>query len=287
MEIESKSGRLKVGIQGYAGAFHEVAARFCFENEEMEIIPAHTFEELVTEIEKGEKMNAGLMAIENTLAGSLMRNYDLLNQSKLKIVAEVYLRIKQNLLVLPGTRMEDLKEVHSHPMAIAQSREFFSKHPHIRLIETIDTALSAREVRENSSKHTGAIASTLASELYNLDILQPSIETNKKNYTRFLVLQKNNGMKIKEEADKISLSFSLDHEVGSLYKVLAVMAAYDVNLTKIQSAPIVGSPWEYRFFIDFIKGKRVGYKQALEAIKPLTHNLKVLGVYRKGKHFEH
>jgi prephenate dehydratase len=286
---ESSTGAakpLRVSIQGYAGAFHEIAARYCFQEQPLEIIPSHTFSDLVTRVEKQEETDIGLMAIENTLAGSLMYNYQLLNESSLSITGEVYLRIKHNLMALPGQRIEDLREVHSHPMAIAQCRAFFASYPDIHLVETADTALSAREIHEGAVEGVGAIASTLAAELYELDVLAASIETNKKNHTRFLVLAPQ-AVDETMKATKVSLAFSVDHQVGSLYKILAILAAYNVNLTKIQSMPIIGKPWEYHFFVDFVTEGKMSYQQALSAIRPVTHNLKVLGVYDKGNHFEY
>lgn len=286
---ETASGQKikRVSIQGYAGAFHEIAARHCFQDETLEIIPAHTFSDLVEQVEKGEDSDIGLMAIENTLAGSLMSNYSLLNEAKLKITGEVFLRIKQNLLVLPGQKIEDLKEVHSHPIAIAQCREFFAQYPHIRLVETVDTALSAKLVKEQQLKSVGAIASTLAAELYGLEVLAAGIETNKKNHTRFLVLERREEIVPSPDADKVSLCFSVNHEVGGLYRVLGVLAAYNANLTKIQSAPIIGKPWEYMFFLDFVSEGDLSYEQAIEAIRPLTHTLHVMGVYHRGEHYEY
>lgn len=284
--IMAKETKVKVCIQGYPGAFHEIAARCCFENQEVEAVPADTFEELVKKVEDRD-VPIGIMAIENTLGGSILFNYNLLNESKLKIVGEVYLRIKQNLMALPGQRIEDIQEVRSHPMAIAQCRAFFRAYPHIKLVESIDTALSAKEIHENQLKGIGAIASTLAAEMYHLNILAESIETNKKNHTRFLLLKPQNNGPERVDVEKVSLCFSTDHEVGSLYKVLAVLAAYNVNLTKIQSRPIVGMPWEYLFFVDFVAEGKVSWKQAVEAIEPLTHYIKVLGAYPKGKHFEY
>ncbi|GJM33028.1 MAG: prephenate dehydratase [Saprospiraceae bacterium] len=282
----TENGSLRVCIQGYSGAFHEIAARHCFQGATLEIVPAHTFEQLVKMVEKGEETDIGLMAIENTLAGSLMHNYHLLKQSGLNITGETYLRIKQNLMALPGTRLADLKEVHSHPIAIQQCLDFFAKHPHIRLVETVDTALSARNIQEQQLKDVGAIASTLAASLYDMELLAEGIETNKKNHTRFLVLERAKQVSIHPDANKVSLCFSVDHEVGSLYKVLAVLAAYNVNLTKIQSAPIIGKPWEYQFFLDFVTEGKVGHQQAIEAIQPLTHDLHILGIYPTGEHFD-
>lgn len=286
-DLSETQTKTKVAIQGYAGAFHEIAARLHFGADAMEITPCNTFENLIKSVETGEESTAGLMAIENSLAGSILFNYQLLHQSDLQVTGEVYLRIKQNLMTLPGTRIEDLEEVHSHYMAIAQCRDFFRQYPHIRLVESADTALSAKHIRDNNLTKTGAIASTLAAELYNLDIIAPSIETNKKNYTRFLVLQPKETAIELPEADKVSLCFSIPHEVGGLYKILGVLAAYGVNLTKIQSSPIVGKEWEYRFFVDFVGDKNLGWQQALDAIRPLTTSLRILGVYPQGQHFEY
>lgn len=285
-ENDSEISLKKVAIQGYSGAFHEIAARLFFEDKEIKIAPANTFEDLVKMVENGE-VDTALMAIENTLAGSIMPNYNLLNSSKLRVVGEVYLRIKQNLMVLPGQKIEDLKEVHSHYMAIAQCRDFFNNYPEIRLIETTDTALSAKMIRDKNLKNVGAIASTLAADLYGLEIIGASIETNKLNYTRFYVLKEEETVKERESANKVSLCFSVEHEVGTLHKVLALMSAYNINLTKIQSSPIIGKQWEYMFFVDFVIAGKVSWKQALSAIRPLTTNLKVLGAYEQGEHFEY
>lgn len=281
---ETDSGPLRICIQGYPGAFHDIAARHCFQHREVEVVPASTFEELVQRLERGDGVDGAIMAIENSLAGSLQHNYNLLNESEVFVTGEVYLRIRQNLMALPGQAISDLTEVHSHPMAIAQCRDFFRAHKHIRLVETEDTALSARQVQENNLKGIGAIASTLAAELYDLEIMAPAIETNKENYTRFLVLDRKEPSL---DAEKVSICFSTDHEVGSLYKVLAVLAAYHINLSKIQSMPIIGRPWEYLFFVDFLAGGKVGYEQAIEAIRPLTHYLRVLGAYPKGTHYDY
>ena len=282
-ESSEELSPLRVGIQGYTGAFHEIASRRFFPERELQIVPAHTFSELIDMLLQGEDMDVGLMAIENTLAGSLMSNYRLLLENKVKIVGEVFLRIEQNLLTLPGVQIEDLQEVRSHPVAIAQCRKFFRQYPHIQLIETVDTALSAREVQENGWKHVGAIASNLAADIYELETLAAGIETNKQNHTRFLVLEKDEGQPASPLANKVSLSFTVDHTVGSLYKVLAVLSAYNVNLTKIQSAPIIGKPWEYLFFVDFLVNGDMGWQQALDAIRPITHELHILGAYEQGQ----
>ncbi|MEM9836236.1 MAG: prephenate dehydratase [Bacteroidota bacterium] len=273
---------LRVSIQGYQGAFHETAARDFFGKHHLEIVPAHTFEEVVRQITEGQLSDTGLMAIENTLAGSLMANYQLLHDSELRITGEVYLRIRQNLMALPGTKIADLREVYSHPIAIAQVRKFFRNYPHIRLIEAADTALSARHVQEQQDPARGAIAGTLAAELYGLEILAPSIETNKLNHTRFLVLDRGRYQGL-DKGNKVSLSFAVAHESGSLFRVLAVLAAYKINMTKIQSTPIVGQPWQYRFFVDLVAEGDVSWQQALEGIEPVTKDLRVLGVYQQGE----
>ncbi len=282
-EIPALQHPLRVAIQGVPGAFHEIAARQYFSPDNVEIVPALTFDELVAYVEKGIQADVGLMAMENTLAGGLMGNFRLLNESKLQAAGEVFLRIRQNLMALPGVEIKDLAEVHSHPIAIAQCREFFRQYPHIRLVEAEDTALSARNIKEQGLRQVGAIGSSLAAELYGLNMLAESIETNKKNLTRFLVLQRESEIEENPASDKVSLCFSVDHEVGSLYKVLAVLSAYHANLTKIQSMPIIGKPWEYLFFLDFVAEGKLSHQQAVDAILPITHNLKVLGIYPKGK----
>jgi prephenate dehydratase len=276
----------RVAIQGYPGSFHDIAARLFFEDGNIEVVPCNTFEDLLTKIEEGSTDCTGLMAIENSVAGSIMGNYRLLHKSELQATGEVYLRIKQNLMALPGTKISELKEVHSHPMAIAQCETFFRQHPHIRLIESEDTALSAKWIAENNLSNTGAIASKLASSIYGLELLAESIETNHRNYTRFLVLEKPSGFSSSPTIDKVSICFSLAHKIGSLHKLLSVLAAYELNLTKIQSTPMLGKEWEYFFFIDFLADSDVPWQHAIEAIRPLTHQLKVLGAYCQGKHHE-
>ncbi len=277
--------KLKVAIQGVPGAFHDIAARQFFGADRVELLPAYTFKQLVEQIEN-RVADTGLMAIENTIAGSIIDNYRLLTASKLRAVGEVYLRIRQNLMALPGQRIEDLREVHSHPMAIAQCDEFFAQHPNIRLVEMEDTALSAQRIAQQQLSGVGAIASHLAASMYGLEILGDSIETNKLNFTRFLVLERMAEVKPIAFSDKVSLFFSLSHEVGSLHKVLSALAAHGANLTKIQSAPIEGRPWEYLFFVDFVNDGGDGWQAAVEAIRPFTHSLEVLGAYRQGAFFE-
>ncbi|HPG08647.1 MAG TPA: prephenate dehydratase [Saprospiraceae bacterium] len=274
----------RVSIQGYPGAFHEIAARTYYPAEQIQVIPCDTFEEVVERTESHEDCDIGMMAIENTISGSLLSNYMLLYTSKLNIIGEVYLRIKQNLLTLPGVKTEDLKEVYSHPIAIAQCREFFESLPNIKIIEHIDTALSARMVKEWGKPEVGAIASTLAADMYGLNILKRSIETNKQNYTRFLVLDRK-PRKQEFLYNKISICFTVSHEIGSLHKVLSILAFHHANLTKIQSVPLLGKPFEYLFFADFILEDRNHMKYALDSIKPFTGRMKILGNYPKGAYY--
>ena len=281
METMTATDQLRVSIQGYAGAFHEAAARAHFTDKEVVTVPAHTFADVVRQVEGGDS-DVGLMAIENTLAGSLMQNYDLLQRADLRVTAEVYLRIKLNLMALPGARVDQLREVYSHPVALMQCREFFRAYPGIELIEDTDTALSAREVKEKQDPTRGAIASAAAAELYGLEILAPGIESNKLNHTRFLVLERGRDHR-DDRGNKVSLSFSTRHETGSLLRVLNVLAAYELNLTKIQSKPIVGRPWEYRFHVDFLVEGKITLPEALSAIRPLCGDLRVLGVYSEGR----
>lgn len=275
----------KVAIQGYPGAFHEIAARFYYD-EDIEIVPADTFDQVVSLVENNAGADAGLMAIENSIAGSLLYNYDLINRSSLIISGELFLRIKHNLLALPGKRIQDITEVHSHHMAIAQCKEFFRFHPHIKLVESKDTAESARRIQEEQLQHVGALASDLAGELYQLQAIEESVETNKLNYTRFIVLDHFMNAPSDHSFDKVSLSFAVSHEIGSLYRALKVLNDLGANLTKIQSAPITGRPFEYLFFVDFMLEDQERFGTILQGLSETTKGLKILGRYKAGVHHE-
>lgn len=283
--MDTKKNR-KVAIQGYPGAFHEIAARLYYDGTPLEIIPADTFEEVVSLVENNAGADIGMMAIENSIAGSLMYNYNLINRSALQISGEVYLRIKQNLLVLPGTDLTDLEEVQSHYMAIAQCKEFFKSYPHIKLVESKDTAESAKYISENKLRNTGAIASNLAAEMYGLEVLRESIETNKLNYTRFIVLEHFMNVPHDDGFNKVSVSFAVSHRTGSLYKALKVLNDLDANMTKIQSTPIAGRPWEYLFFVDFLLDGTDKFGSVIQGLSETTLGLKILGKYKAGKHYE-
>lgn len=271
-----------IAIQGGYGAFHEIAAHHFFKNEEINILPRNTFRDMVTSL-KDKRCDFGIMAIENSLAGSILPNYNLIINGKMHITGEIYLRIKQNLVALPGVTIGDLKEVYSHPMAILQCQDFFDSYPGIRVIESIDTALSAKEISEKKLKDTGAISSQMAADKYGLEVVARGIETNKMNYTRFLILAEN-GIKIpEEEVNKASIFFTVAHKFGSLSKILSILSYYEINLAKIQSMPIPGKDWEYKFYVDVEINNFEMYRKSLEAIRPFTPSLGILGEYRKGE----
>ncbi len=279
---ETKTILKKAAIQGSYGAFHEIATRNYFANN-IDVVPCETFDNII-EILENKDVDYGMMAIENTVAGSIIPNYLLLRESAVKIVGEVYLRIKQNLVALPGQKIDDLVEVHSHYMAIEQTRKFFKQYPNIKLVESSDTALSARKIQDKKLVGKGAISSDLAAEMYNLEILAPGIETNKRNYTRFLILtHKDSKDNCKENCTKASLCFSLPHHKGSLSQVLSVLAFYDLNLTKIQSMPIIGKEFKYFFYVDLSFTDYERYQQSITAIKPLLVDFQILGEYNKAK----
>jgi prephenate dehydratase len=222
------------------------------------------------------------MAIENSIAGSILPNYNLLQKSDLTIVGEVYLQIKQHLLVNPSVQLEDIREVHSHHMAIQQCLEYLDKY-NWKLVETEDTALSAKLVHQHKSKHIAAIASRLAAELFELEVIAPNIHTMKNNYTRFLILQPVSQKMAIDNANKASVNFHTDHSKGSLARVLTRIADLGINLSKLQSFPIPGSNWQYSFHADMEFENVIQFEKVIEEIKPVTEELKVYGVYRKGE----
>lgn len=271
----------KVSIQGYEGSFHQVAAQQFF-GKDVEVIPCATFREVVKIAGNKKESDGGVMAIENSIAGSILPNYQLLQKSNLKITGEIYLQIRQNLLVNPGVKLQDIREVHSHPMAIQQCLEYLDKFDW-KLIETEDTALSAKHVHQHRSKHIAAIASKLAAELFDLNVITPNIHTMKNNYTRFLILQREETAQPDQDANKASLNFNTDHSRGSLAKVLTRIADGGINLSKLQSFPIPGSDWKYSFHVDMEFDTLDQFSSVMEAIKPITEEVKVYGVYKKGR----
>jgi len=270
----------RVSIQGYEGSFHQVAARQFF-GQEVEVIPCDNFRDVVKIAGNKKESDGGVMAIENSIAGSILPNYNLLQKSTLRIIGEVYLQIKQNLLVNPGVKLADIREVHSHPMAIQQCLEYLDKY-NWRLVETEDTALSAKLLHQHRSKHIAAIASKLASELFQLEVLAPNIHTMKNNYTRFLILKREEEVTDIEDANKASVNFHTDHSRGSLARVLTRIADGGINLSKLQSFPIPGSDFKYSFHADMEFSDLVQFRRVLEDIRPFTESLRIYGIYRNG-----
>lgn len=282
-ESEPGSPMAKVSIQGYEGSFHQAAARHFFGGH-VEVIPCDTFREVIRIASDPAKSTGGVMAIENSIAGSILPNYNLLQKSNLTITGEVYLHIRQNLLVNPGVKLEDIREVHSHHMAIQQCLEFLDKHDW-KLVETEDTALSAKHIHQHKSKHIAAIASRLAAELFNLEVIAPNIHTVKKNYTRFLILEPARKEKDLEGTNKASVNFRTDHSKGSLAQVLTRIAEHGINLSKLQSFPIPDTEWKYSFHADMEFDHPDQFHSVLKAIGPVTEELKVYGIYKKGETF--
>ena len=275
----------KVAIQGIAGSYHDIAARRYFDQDEVETIPCNTFRDVITSIRRDPSI-VGMMAIENTIAGSLLQNHELIRESGFSIIGEYKLRISHSLVALPGTKLEDVKEVNSHPIALMQCTEFLDTIPYAKIVEKEDTAGSARWIAEQKLQGHAAICGKLAAEIYGMEVLAEGIETNKRNFTRFLAIADrwtaDEMMKdcIKNKASPV---FALPHTAGSLSKVLSVLSFYDMNLSKIQSLPIIGREWEYLFYINLTFNDYTRYRQALDAIRPLTKDLKILGEYEEGR----
>lgn len=285
--------RRKVAIQGIGGCNHYIAAKAFFEGDEIESIDCDTFRELADKVTKDAGI-LGIMAIENTIAGSILQNYQIIRESDLVIVGEYKLRIEHSLVALPGVDIHQIKEVNSHPMALMQCTEFLDTLPNVKLVEKDDTAGSAKWIKENNLADHAAICPSGAAELYGMNILAEGIETNKRNFTRFLVLANRSVAKetlselSSREGDgavinKSSMVFTLPHSSGSLSKVLTILSFYDMNLSMIQSLPIVGKEWEYQFYINLLFDDYQRYKLAIDAILPLCREFKILGEYAEGK----
>ena len=279
--VEKEMMKRKVTIQGVSGCYHDAAARAYFANDEVDTVACETFDDMFDRL-KGDASLIGIMAIENTIAGSLLQNHELLRQSNLTVVGEYKMRISHVLCALPGQTIDILTEVNSHPMALMQCGQYLHKHPNLKIVEKTDTAGSAREIAENHLLGHAAVCGKYAAELYGLHVLEEGIETNKRNFTRFLILA--DPVMAKEltagqTIDKASLVFTLPHTQGSLAKILTIFSFYDINLSKIQSIPIIGREWEYRFFINLTFDDYVRYRQSIEAVRPLISDFKILGEY--------
>jgi len=275
----------RIAIQGIEGSFHDMAAHQFFEDEDIQLICCSTFEQVFAAL-RDDPTVIGMAAIENTIAGSLLHNYELLRESGATIVGEHKLRIKHSFLCLPDDDWDDITEVHSHPVALMQCRDFLEEHDNLKVVEATDTAGAARMVGQGQMHGHAAIGSAALAELYGLKVLERGIETNKHNFTRFLVFaspSRANLLRNILKTDKASIVFSLPHEEGSLSQVLSVLSFYKLNLTKIQSLPIIGREWEYLFYVDVQFNDYTRYSQGIDAIRPLTSDLKILGEYKHGK----
>lgn len=273
---------MKIAIQGILGSFHHLVAQQYF-GTDIDYVSCDFFHEIPALI-RDDKVDGAVMAIENTLAGSILPNYALIDEFDLKIQGEVHIPIHHHLMALKGQGFKDIKEVWSHPMAILQCKRFFRKHPHIRLVEETDTALVAKEIRDKKLTGIAAIASKIAAEIYGLRILESEIQTRKENYTRFYILKKNNGaLVLDKKINKASIRFVTHHKTGSLAEVLNVFADFKMNLSKIQSLPIIDEPWNYAFFADVIFKDHNEFKTAVRAVEEKVSSLKILGEYQKSK----
>ncbi len=285
VDIINRSQVSKVSIQGERGCFHEIVTHKFFKED---VIPEYCkdFHQVCKKLEKG-KVDYAVMAIENSAAGSILENYNILRKKDITIIGEVSLHIDHNLMALPGQELSDIKEVHSHPMAILQCKKFFQRiHPNVRFVERDDTAGSARWIRETRTTNVAAIASNLAAKCYDLDIIAPSIQTTKINFTRFLILtDEDRARAYPRRKNKASICFTIKDKIGSLGNILQVFTFHEINLVKIQSTPIIGEKGSYFFYIDleFVENNYDMYKHSLMAISKLTKNLLILGEYEKGE----
>ena len=271
----------RVSIQGYEGSFHQVAAQQFF-GKNVIVIPCANFRDVVKIASNKKESDGEVMAIENSIAGSILPNYNLLQKANLKIVGEIFLQIKQHLLVNPGVKLSDIREVHSHPMAIQQCLEYLDEQGW-KLVETEDTALSARHLHQHRSKHIGAIASKLAADLFQLEVIAPNIHTMKNNYTRFLILQREDAAQHIPDANKASVNFHTDHSRGSLARVLTCIADGGINLSKLQSLPIPGTEFKYSFHADMEFDDLNQFERVMKQIGGITEGLRIYGIYKRGK----
>ncbi|MDC6384242.1 prephenate dehydratase [Flagellimonas taeanensis] len=269
---------LKIAIQGIKGSNHHQVAKDFF-GEDIELLECMTFDAIIDHLLDGTA-DKGIMAIENSIAGSIIPNYNLVYHNNIHVIGEHYLSIHHNLMVLRGTTMQDVKEVHSHPMALLQCKEFFKDYPHIKLVESVDTAETAKRIKEGRLANIAAIAPKMAADLYDLDIIAPEIQTIKNNATRFIILKKQNKVLPKEEINKASLRFMTDHKRGSLATVLNVMSDCNMNLTKIQSLPVIETPWKYAFFVDVTFEEYDHFSKAKSLLEIMAEDFTVLGEYK-------
>ena len=273
--------KLKIAIQGVKGSNHHQVAREFF-GENIELVECLSFDKLIDHILDGTADKA-VMAIENSIAGSIIPNYNLVYHNKIHIIGEHYLNIHHNLMVLKGQGINEISEVRTHPMALLQCKEFLKQYPHLKLVEDVDTAETARQIQEKDLKHVAAIAPKVAAELYDLEIIAPEIQTIKNNATRFIILKKQNKVLPESEIDKASLRFITDHKRGSLATVLNVMSDCNMNLTKIQSLPVIETPWKYAFFVDVTFDDYGQFAKAKSLLEIMSEDFQILGEYKNAR----
>ncbi|AEK22655.1 Arogenate dehydratase/prephenate dehydratase 1 [Capnocytophaga canimorsus Cc5] len=268
----------KIAIQGIKGSFHYQAAQEYFGNQ-ITIMECNSFDKVAQSLLKNEA-DLGVMAIENSIAGSILPNYALIDRLKLNIMGEHYIDIQQNLMAISGQDLNDLKEVHSHPMALLQCKQFFENYPHIKLVEDTDTASTAQRIHQKHLLGIGAIGSKSAAELYNLEIIRHSIQTMKVNATRFVILTTKEEKIDRNQVNKASLKFQVHHKRGSLATVLNVISDCRINMTKIQSLPVIETPWKYAFFVDIVFENYEDFEKAEKLLSIMAEDFKVLGIYK-------
>ena len=272
---------LKIAIQGVKGSNHYKVAKDYYKDD-IDLVECNSFDMLVDKL-LDKSADKGIMAIENSIAGSIIPNYALLHHHNLHIIGEYYLSIHHNLMVLKGQTIKDIKEVRSHPMALLQCKDFFRNHPNIKLVEDIDTAETAKQIKEGQLKNVGAIAPNIAANLYDLDIVAAEIQTIKNNETRFIIVKTKNRELPKSEINKASLRFITGHKRGSLAAVLNVMSDCSLNLTKIQSLPVIETPWKYAFFVDVTFMEYDNFEKAKVLLNIMSEDFKVLGEYKNAR----
>jgi prephenate dehydratase len=268
----------KIVIQGVQGSNHHKVAQLYFGNE-VQLDECLSFDDLVKSLTE-ERSKYAIMALENTIAGSIIPNYALIDANNIHINGEYYLNIHHHLMALPNQTIHDIQEVCSHPMALLQCKEFFKQYPHIKLVEDTDTAAVAQRIHQQQLQGIGAIATKTAAELFQLNVLSAEIQTIKTNATRFVILQKQPPQQETDQIDKASLRFELDHKRGSLATILNVMSDCKLNLTKIQSLPIIETPWKYAFFVDVTFEAYEDYAKAVSVLEIMSTSLKILGTYK-------
>ncbi|TDN90437.1 prephenate dehydratase [Salegentibacter sp. 24] len=267
-----------IAIQGVQGSFHHLVAQQYY-HKDVQVLECMSFAQLTRSLLKGEATE-GVMAIENSIAGSILPNYALIDENDLKVVGEHYIPIDMNFMAMPGQKIENIKKVYSHPMALLQCKEFFKKHPHIKLIEDADTAEVAKRISEKGSTKVAAVASKVAAELFGLEILAASIHTKKSNATRFLIISTKKKEPNGDKIDKASLKFELESKRGSLVSVLNILRDFNLDMTKIQSMPIIEFPWKYSFFIDITFEDYTEFQKAMDILEVMTERLTILGTYK-------